>query len=379
MNILVISHTYIASINRDKWKVLAQLYPQINLKVLVPTVWQDVLFKLEADDLDKDNLKNCEFLPLDTFKGGNEVLYGYYPIKFIKLLKSFKPYLIHVEQGDNAFSYFQSILFSKLFCKKTKFTFFTWINWKPKKSWKYKFFWQFVESFNLRNSNGAFVGNEDAKNILKEKYFKKPILVLPQLGVDTNFFVPKSKEQNKTIGFVGRLVREKGIFDLVDAFSQIIFDHPEWKLKFLGGGNHAEDFKKYIAQKNLENKITICNSVDHFQVKDFIQSVDFLVLPSFDTNLWREQFGHVIIEAMSCKVSVIGSDAGEIPNVIADAGLIFEQRDIKGLAGCLKILIEDKNLREKLAEKGYERVKKFYSHEAIAKRTYEFWCEVLKS
>ena len=40
---------------------------------------------------------------------------------------------------------------------------------------------------------------------------------------------------------------------------------------------------------------------------------------------WKEQFGHVIIEAMACKVPVIGSDSGEIPHVIGDAGLIFPE------------------------------------------------------
>ena len=78
--------------------------------------------------------------------------------------------------------------------------------------------------------------------------------------------------------------------------------------------------------------------------------------------MWREQFGHVLIEAMACGVPVIGSTGGQIPNVIDDAGLIFEQKNIENLTNCLKKLMKNQDLRKGLGQKGYERFKKNYSN-----------------
>ena len=54
-----------------------------------------------------------------------------------------------------------------------------------------------------------------------------------------------------------------------------------------------------------------------------LRALDALVLPSESTPLWKEQFGHVLIEAMACGVPVVGSDSGAIPEVIGEAGLLF--------------------------------------------------------
>ncbi|MFH1643632.1 MAG: glycosyltransferase family 4 protein [bacterium] len=377
MKVLVISHTYIAKINREKWKVLAKQQPDLNLKVVFPDNWPDVLFELNSGNSNEDNLKNCEFISLPAFNTGNEILYGFYPKKLIKILKIFKPDLIHVEQGDNAFSYFQTILLSKIFSPKSKFSFFTWINWKPKTSLKYKLFWTLIERFNRFFSNGAIVGNEDAQRLLKQKTFSKPVMVLPQLGVDQNFFVPSSKLNNKYIGYVGRIEIEKGVLNLVDAFEKVSPDFSEWKLLFVGNGGARKNLYSYVLSKKLEHNVEFKDSVNHENVVSVLQSLDILVLPSYDTQMWREQFGHILIEAMSCNVPVIGSTGGEIANVISDAGLVFEQKNVEQLSSCLKRLMQDDNLREELGEKGFKRVQEHFSHQAVAKKTYEFWKSII--
>lgn len=397
MKILVVSHTYIAPINREKWKVLAKYFSDVELKVLIPKKWPATLFQIDAGDLSKDNIKNCEFVLINTFKSGNEVLYGYNFISLIKLLREFQPDLIHVEQGDNAFSYFQLILLSKLFCRKAKFVFFTWVNWKNKWSLKYKLFWSFIEKFNLKNSSGAIVGNSDAAIVLREKKFVKPIITLLQLGVNQKYFEPaKNNEEKKEfkIGFIGRFIKEKGIFDLAEAFLSLkkLFPNlvipaiepgssnvknPKWKLFFVGAGKDKKNLIDYIDNNKLGFDVEILDPVSHENVGKLLNSFDIFVLPSYDTSEWREQFGHVLIEAMACCVPVIGSTGGEIPNVIGDAGLIFEQKNIKDLSDKLKLLMENEKLRKEFALKGYDRFKKNFSYEIIAEKTYNFWYEIL--
>lgn len=386
MKILVISHTYIAPINRDKWKAMAHLYPNDEIRVLFPTQWPTHLFTHQADNPARDNLANCQFIALDTFYAGNEVRYGYKVKQLYKLLKNFRPDIIHVEQGDNAFSYFQVICLSKYIALRgilkgerfyPKFVFFTWVNWQARFSLKYRMFWRWLEKFNLAHASGAIVGNNDARDILNQKNFSKPTLVLPQLGVNQEIFKPPvEKKQTQTIGFLGRLVPEKGIQLLVEVFGQLKQNFPDWKLLIVGRGPEQVGLETYVCDNNIQD-VSFHPPVSHYQMSDLINSLDILVLPSYDTPDWKEQFGHILIEAMACGVPVIGSSAGEIPNVIHDAGLIFEQKNHRALLDSLKTLMQDYTLSLSLGRRGLEHVSKNYSHQAIAVKTHEFWESIM--
>ncbi|MFC1894504.1 glycosyltransferase [Candidatus Dependentiae bacterium] len=378
MKVLVVSHTYVSPINREKWIVFSQKYPNIDVKVLIPNFWPATLFDLKAGDLKKYNSKNCEFISIDTFRTGNEVLYGYRWRKLAKLLRAFNPDLVHVEQGDNAFSYFQLIFLSKLFLKKTKFTFFTWVNWKEKRSLKYKMFWQFIEKINLYFSDAAFVGNQRAREILQLKKFKKPIKVLLQLGVNEKVFVPAKKVEHKKtkyVCFIGRIIEQKGIFLLVDAFADLAKRYKDWNLKFVGNGDSYNKLISYISKKKLTDRIEFNDVVKHEKISKILRKIDILVLPSFDTPKWKEQFGHVLIEAMATKIPVVGSSAGNIPNVIGSAGLVFEQKNKNYLKKCLERLMCDEKLRQTIGEKGYQRYQNEFSYNVIAEKMYQFWEE----
>jgi glycosyltransferase involved in cell wall biosynthesis len=100
-------------------------------------------------------------------------------------------------------------------------------------------------------------------------------------------------------------------------------------------------------------------------------------LPSLTTPRWKEQFGRVLIEAMACGVPVVGSDSGEIPQVVGDAGLIFPEGDAAGLAAALQRLCDAADLRKKFIDKGLERINERYAYEHIVRQTYQFFQQVL--
>lgn len=378
MKVLIISHTYIAQINRDKWKVLSQKHPTITLKVIIPTIWPTHLFTHRTKDLIPENTNNCEFIALNANNTGNEILYRYNFKELYTLIKIFKPDILHVEQGDNALCYAQAIACIKLLRLKTKCLFFTWVNWKPKHSLKYKLIWGLIEKFNRKFSVGAFVGNHDAQILLQEKKFTKPIKILPQLGVNNHIFIPAQKSPTKKIiSFIGRLVPEKGVLMLLDVFTELHKEFPEWELLYVGDGPCKQELQTYIIKHNLIHHVYITPPVAHPDVSLILQKTSILVLPSYDTHDWREQFGHVLIEAMACKIPVIGSNAGEIPNVIGDTGIIFEQKNKQSLLACLKTLMQNQDMRKRLGEKGYERVLFRYTHDAIADATVAFWQHIL--
>ncbi|MCD6319947.1 MAG: glycosyltransferase, partial [Candidatus Desulfofervidaceae bacterium] len=74
---------------------------------------------------------------------------------------------------------------------------------------------------------------------------------------------------------------------------------------------------------------------------------------------------------------VIGSNSGEIPYVIGNAGLVFKEKDVEDLLRKLKILILNDELRNKLKEKGREKVLKNYTQTIVAKQTNNFYMKVL--
>ena len=365
--LLVVGHAYLVPLNQDKWIAFADLHPEVEVQVIFPHRWPDVLCTLEG--IVSKPRSNCTFTPLQAFKVGNEVRYGFYPAALISLLSRFAPDKIYVEQGDNAFSYFQIISFAKIWAPRAKFAFFSWVNWKPIWSLKYKIMWKWLERLNLACSQGAILGNHDAQKLLKEKGFKSTTMVLPQLGVDLEPVTKEVRACKKRIYFVGRLAEEKGIFLLYQAFVNLQPRYPDWTLHFVGTGP-AEQRLKNSAMHN--SSVVFHGSVAHSEVFNLLKEASIFALPSYDTPLWREQFGHVLIEAMALSVPVIGTNGGEIAQVIGDAGLVAEQNDTVSLQRCLDLLMNNELLRKDFGQRGYKRVESNFTHHVIAEKTYQF-------
>ena len=94
---------------------------------------------------------------------------------------------------------------------------------------------------------------------------------------------------------------------------------------------------------------------------------------------WREQFGRILVEAMACGIPVIGSTCGEIPRVIGDAGLVFQEGNVAQLAERLGELNGDPQLRVALGRLGRERVLRNFTHDRIAERTLQVYRDLAHS
>ena len=158
-----------------------------------------------------------------------------------------------------------------------------------------------------------------------------------------------------------------------------------WKWLLLGRGELQSVLREKASAQGIEDRLIWVESVPHDQVPNYINLMDTLVLPSQTTYKfktmtavgWKEQFGHVMIEAMACRVPVIGSDSGEIPNVIGAAGLIFPEGDVQALQHCLRQMIEQPELRSHLANLGYKRAIAHYTNKALAKQLLDFYKELM--
>src|SRR5262249_39606672 len=127
------------------------------------------------------------------------------------------------------------------------------------------------------------------------------------------------------IGFVGRLVKAKGIKVLTDALSQIPADQP-WCALFLGSGPEAGALRSRAPERHAGSRIRV-QLVRHDEVPRYMGAMDVLAVPSQTTVRWQEQFGRVIVEAFACGVPVVASSSGEIPHVVGDAGIVVPEGD----------------------------------------------------
>jgi glycosyltransferase involved in cell wall biosynthesis len=272
---------------------------------------------------------------------------------------------------------------------KAKNLFFTWWNLP----YNLKFPVSMLEAYNLRNTDGVIAGNQDGAEILRQHGYQGPIKVMPQLGVDENLFCPQPQPELKSqlgiqpddfvVGFVGRFVEEKGLLTLSKAIANL--QEYSWKLLLLGRGPLKPVLMEKVAEWGIQDRIIWVESVPHDEVARYINLMDTLVLPSetnthfktLTTSGWKEQFGHVLIEAMASKVPVIGSDSGEIPYVIEDAGLVFPEGDVVALQNCLRQVIEQPKLAHKLAQRGYERAISRYTNQALARQMLDFYKQLL--
>ena len=126
------------------------------------------------------------------------------------------------------------------------------------------------------------------------------------------------------------------------------------------------------------DRIVFIDIIPPEEVPLYLNCMDVMALPSITTKQWKEQFGHVLIEAMSCEVPVIGSSSAEIPNVIGDAGLIFREGDSDDLCEKITMIMNNGKFKAELAMRGRERVLQKYTNEKIAEETYKVYEELLK-
>jgi glycosyltransferase involved in cell wall biosynthesis len=384
MKILVASHTYVVDLNCEKWRLLAHLEPGIEVTVIVPQRWQPggVQQRSIVSRYWQDG--SFRVVPVSNFSQSHQGLLCF-GADLIPLLQEFRPHIMQVEQGSKALAYAELITLNRWLGLNAKNLFFTWWNLP----YHLAFPVSLIEAYNLRQTTGVVAGNQDGADILRQRGYVGPIAVLPQLGVDEHLFRPLTQPDlaNKLgihpedfiVGYVGRFVAEKGILTLYHALRQIR-DRP-WKWLLVGRGPLQAELMTIAATDGLSDRLIWVESVPHQQVPNYINLMQTLVLPSqtsqnfrtLTATGWKEQFGHVLIEAMACQVPVIGSNSGEVPHVIATAGLIFPEGDIAALKNCLLQLIFDAKLRLDLAKRGYERVLQYYTNRAIAQRQLAFY------
>lgn len=237
-----------------------------------------------------------------------------------------------------------------------------------------------------REASAGIAGTEAAARVLRSTGFEGRVAVIPQFGVDPDRFSPDPVERSARrasidvaddeflVGFGGRLVAEKGLDLLVDAFAGLADAH----LLVLGSGPERRTLEVRVRERGLSDRVRFLGQVRSTEMAGWLAALDALVLPSRSTPSWSEQFGRILVEAMATAVAVVGSDSGEIPRVMGDAGLVFPEEDVPVLAERLRRLRDDPDLRRALGCRGRDRVRRHFTQDLVARRTADVYAELLQ-
>jgi spore coat protein SA len=199
-------------------------------------------------------------------------------------------------------------------------------------------------------------------------------------GVNTQLFCPREDlREARTILFVGRFAREKGVLELVRAFSRVGKSYPEAMVIVgtTGFGRHAETaYVKEVRAQAAEIAETRCGKVEfvgyiHHDsgLPGYFQRATVFCCPS----LFQEPFGLVNAEAMACASPVVGSDRGGIPEVLGSTGVLINPEDTDALATVVGGLLGSCQERKRLGWEAYARCLRLFDWAVIARE----WAGVL--
>lgn len=205
----------------------------------------------------------------------------------------------------------------------------------------------------------------------------KPVRIVPAVLPNQNF-VPSTldfraqfglSEGSRILGFVGRLVPEKGVEDLIRIIRYPSLE--DVRLAVWGEGPLGDQVRR-----SLQDRGKFFGSIPISRVPDAIRACDLIAVPSRRTATWEEQFGRIILEANFCRVPVVAYASGAIPEVVGPSTELVPEGDVEGLAGRIhSLLVDDVRLSE-AAQRGYEWATTRFNPAGMACELVDLWSEV---
>jgi glycosyltransferase involved in cell wall biosynthesis len=385
LRIALVSHSYIDSAYRGKLPYLAEAN---ELHLISPSAYLSPYGWQSLDRVAPPGTSITGF-PI-RFASYKRTSTRWFLQSFDLGFRSIAPDIIQVENEQHSWITTQVVNYRRWFAPGARIVNFFWDNMTPSEQGIKGQWLERLAGINRRSIDFFMSGNRRGREVLLEKGIApERVEVIPQSGLDPETFRPyPSAERQKcrrelgvghqdfVVGFIGRFVEEKGLLDLVDAAGCVDTGSPRAvSLLLIGKGKLEAEIRRRCAERSI--KLAIHPPCANGKVPDFLNAMDVVCLASQSTPSWEEQFGRLLTEAMACGVAVVGSDTGEIPNVIGEAGVIVRQRSAQQLARALHELREHEGYRKDLADRGRSRVLQNFTNQAIARRNLDIYERVM--
>lgn len=240
------------------------------------------------------------------------------------------------------------------------------------------------ERYVMNRADGLVAFGQTVREVAARHGFSERRTRVIPAGVDTRLFAPNVAARARiraalrwddgtpVIGFVGRFVPEKGLELLTSVLAET---RQPWRALFVGSGPLERQLRSWAAPHG--DRVAIVTSVPHHDVPDWLNAMDLLCAPSQTTSRWREQFGRMLIEAFAVGLPVIAADSGEMPHVVADAGVVVAEKDRAAWRQAIGELLDDPRRRTALGAAGRERACTVFDWSVVARQHTRFFTQVI--
>ncbi|MBF0243917.1 MAG: glycosyltransferase [Planctomycetes bacterium] len=379
LTVLSVSHSCVVAEYRERMsQVLDASDGDVRPLLLTPRHWRQFNREIHFSDSTHDTFPIEVRQPYSSKfmkQGLRNSTHFYHGVR--KLLASIKPDIIEMWEEPFFLVTAQFLRAARQMSPVPRFIFFSAQN-IPR---RYPFPFHQFENYVLRHADHCWAMNQEAVEVLRNKNYRQPATILP-LGIDPAVFNPGKRDDElkrelfpgfdgPLITYIGRLDACKGVLDLARAAQALKGDY---RLLIIGSGEAEAEVRNELDWHLREGRAILKAGIAHDQVPSHLHASEIVVMPSRTVpGVWKEQFGRVLVEGMACGAVPVGSDSGEIPVVIGNAGIVFPEGDVPALTQVLQRLLDHPNLRAELRLKGFSKVESEYTWRSIALRQIEVY------
>ena len=244
----------------------------------------------------------------------------------------------------------------------------------------------------LKNSNAIIAVSHEMQDEIRDfvPTIRPEITILPNGVTIPSPTIPTPSTlgaEGKTLLFVGRLDRIKGVFNLIEAMK---FVQPDIQLVMIGDGSERENLEKMLdtaqrtpfgesynpseSESGIRQRVKLLGALPNERVLEWVAQCDALILPSF-----HETQGIVLLEANAYGKPVIASNINGIKEVVKQGynGLLCNPYNPKHIAETINRLFSDAETMAKMGENGRELVARKYNWSIIAQQTEKVYRQVI--
>lgn len=307
-------------------------------------------------------------------------------LKLVKIMRYEKPDAVHSLTPKAGLLAMLAARISGISLRSHTFTGQIWVT---QKGWKRFFLKQMDRLIVLFASNSLVDSGSQRQLLIREKICSASALGMlgsgSIAGVDSNRFRPNAalKSRNrKTLGvavdvcvylFVGRINRDKGVFDLLKAFHNVATKVPKVELWMVGPDEENLLPILRLMSQNYDVPIRFFKETPKPEV--LMASADIMLLPSY-----REGFGVVIIEAAACEIPTIAYRIDGVVDAVQEGqtGILVDVGDIESFSSAMKVLALDACLRRRLGKQARSRASQIFDSEFVTDKWVDFYSRELE-
>lgn len=323
---------------------------------------------------ERRTVDGVEYIPGDLFDKKRYHLSGYFP-ELPNTIWRYQPDAVIVTDEVYTLDACYVILWKIVFWPWRRFQLITWsqahymeasrvLRWQARPLlWFNK---HFIKKFVTRNTKlaeriRAVIPAQKKVQVVywstDPKQFKKLSLSRTELLQQLN--LPSTLATQRLVGFVGRLVPEKGVLEAAQAMAQL----PNTTLLIIGNADTP-----YATQLRAQSNCLLLGDKPYEELVAFYNLIDVFILPTRNMNNYYELFGRVLPEAMMCRTLVLGSTNGAIPEVINNPACLFAQNQYGDFTQKLEQLLQlSDQAKQTVLDQNYRQATAHFTVAAFAR------------